>query len=172
MKLITEISLIRIIVIMTVRLVNDVYPLIYQWLDPPSQVMMALACKRFLKLGVHPMTRGILLYHYALSYEYFDVIKWARERRFPWDPEPCINLAVIRGNLSFLQWARKRGYRFNTSTCALASEYGQLETLKWLRENDVSWSASTCSNAAKNGHLPIIQWARSQGCDWTVWTIM
>ncbi len=145
-KLIIAIILIITMTRMTVQLVNDIYFLIYQWLDPPSQVMMSLSCKRFLKLGIPPVTRGISLCHYALLYGHLDIIRWTRDRGFPWDPYHCIHLAVEKGDLSFLHWARKRGCQFDTSMCDLATKYNQTKVLKWLRLQHSQWVWSLMNN--------------------------
>lgn len=124
---------------MTVRLVNDVYPLIYAYLDSPSKAMFAFSCKRFLKLGIPQKVQGIRLSRESARYGYLEIIQWARKYKTP--------MSVL--------------------SCELAAKFGHFETLKWLRENGAYWDSDTCSNAAKGGHLEIIQWARREGCSWS-----
>ena len=71
---------------------------------------------------------------------HMDVLKWAREKGCPWDPEEI---------------------------CALAAGYGRLDMLKWARENGCPWSELARDMAYEGGHLHVLRWAQENGCPWS-----
>src|SRR5271156_4585165 len=70
-----------------------------------------------------------------------------------------------RGHLSLLKWAREKGYPWNEFTPRAAALGGHLEILKWFRENKCPWDSEwICYYAAKAGHLHILQWCWNNDC--------
>jgi hypothetical protein len=65
-------------------LCTDVCQLIYEYLDPASQAMMALSCKRFYQtLGVPRETQGPGLAIYATKYQYQFLLEWIVNMGYP-----------------------------------------------------------------------------------------
>jgi hypothetical protein len=91
----------------------------------------------------------------------------------------CINSAIVvigdlaatYGQQAVLQWARSRGYIWDTLTCVYAAQNGHLELLQWARKNGCEWDATTSKMAAQYGHLDVLKWAQHNGlksdrCTW------
>ena len=60
---------------MAIRLVRDIYSLIYAFLDPPSKTMMAFSCKSFLKFVFPLKLRGsdsVINLHDMVMSKYYD----------------------------------------------------------------------------------------------------
>lgn len=121
---------------MTVCLVNDIYPLIYEHLDPPSKVMFALSCKSFLKLGVPLNTLGANFCRFASFHGYLKQLQYARQHRYPW----------------------------NERASSEASWNGHFEIIKWLRENECPWDHWVIEYARRRQRLDIVDWAEKHGC--------
>jgi hypothetical protein len=82
---------------------------------------------------------------------------------------PCAD-AAVRGRLKTLRWLRKKGFWWNSATCAAAAKGGHVEVLAWARNYYIpcAWDESACVRAAEQGHLEVLQWLRSQDppCPW------
>ena len=92
------------------RLVNDVYSLIYQYLDPVSQTMMALSNKLMLRLGIPGTVQSTNLCGYVARNGYFKILRWLHRRKFPWDTYTCSSVAA-GGHLEILKWLRPENCR-------------------------------------------------------------
>ena len=104
---------------MAIRLVRDIYSLIYTFLDLPSRAMFALSCKSFLRFGIPSETKGIGLCHQSARYGYIAILEWIRQYN-------------IHGN---------------EETCKYASQNGQLEALRWLHQHNIPWNSEVCMEA-------------------------
>lgn len=93
-----------------------------------------------------------------------DVLKWLRERKFPWDEGTCAELAR-KGDLVALEWAYENGCP-PFWACEYAARDGKLESIKWARFKGFPWNEDTCLEAASHGHLHVLKWARGNGCLW------
>ena len=82
-----------------VQLNRDVYSVIYSHLDDVSKTMMALSCKSFLKFGI-PHVWGKWFCNRASYFGYLNILKWAHNKKFPWDGTcmlKCIGGRSFRG---------------------------------------------------------------------------
>ena len=145
---------------MTVRLVNDIYPFIYQWLDPPSKAMFAFACKQFLKLGIPKNTRGYVLIRKSSLLGHLKIIQWVRQYGTPWSVLAC-EYAAGAGHLETLKWLIKNGCYLDNATCYYATKNGHLEVLIWLWENKCPWNYGVFKDIT---NPKIIDWAKCNNC--------
>ncbi|CAB9530071.1 ankyrin repeat protein (Partial), partial [Seminavis robusta] len=58
----------------------------------------------------------------------------------------CNAIATV-GNITIMQWARQKGFRWYQWTSACAAQNGHLEMLQWLRQNGCLWNELTCASA-------------------------
>lgn len=152
-------------------LVNDIYPLIYGYLDLPSKAMFALSCTRFLRLGIPHGSKGVRLICESAKRGYLGIIKWTRKHNIPRSILAC-ELAAMGGHFETLKWMRVNGFYWDSDTCSNAAEGGYLEILQWARREGCSWSETTCFRATQNGHLETLQWLRQNGCSWKLEDIL
>jgi len=89
------------------------------------------------------------------------MLKWLRERGFPWDTTTS---AGAVDNLFVLKWLKEKGCPWDETTCTAAALAGNLPALKWAREQGCAWDESTC--VAHQGHLEVLKWLREEGCPW------
>ena len=98
-----------------------------------------------------------------------DVVKFAHEKKCPWDQYTCQN-AADGGHLEVIKFLREKGCPWNEATCYHAAEGGHLHVLKWAHENGCPWNAETCRWGAWKGHLDVIKYAHDNGCPWNAGT--
>jgi len=119
------------------------------------------------------------------------VLKWARERRCPWNSLTCLyrcsgrapgdaavgagaRVPVGRGDvydrrlwyLEVLKWAHEQGCPWSSSTCSHAARGGHMHLLQWARAHGCPWDSGTCTFAAMSGFLDMLTWARQHHCPW------
>jgi hypothetical protein len=118
------------------------------------------------------------------------VIKWARERGFPWSEktfhkammskdgallrwlyengfplsEEILCLGAVLLDSKTVQWMYEAGCPGNAMICAGAAKSGKLDLLQFLREKDCPWNEYVPLNAAYFGHLEVLKWAIENGC--------
>ena len=78
------------------------------------------------------------------------------------DTDDITLTAAQAGHLHVLQWARSKGYPWNTNTCSISAQLGHLQILQWATAEGCPCDQQICTQeAAKAGHLDILKWARS-----------
>jgi hypothetical protein len=80
------------------------------------------------------------------------------------DDAKNINPIVKIGNISLLQYALARGFRWDNDTCANAAKSGNMECLKLLRVDGCPWGHHTMRNAARYGNLECLKYACETKC--------
>lgn len=87
----------------------------------------------------------------------------------------CCNKAVVNNDKKLLEWLKSPeagDCPWDTSTCALAAEYGLFDMLKFLRERGCPWDTDTFIGAILYGDLEIMKWLRDKNihkdnvCPW------
>lgn len=74
-----------------------------------------------------------------------DVLKWAIDNKCPIKRENLIwEFAVKGGQIEVLKFLRERKYPWTNNSCSLAAVCNGIETLKWLRENGCPWGTFNC----------------------------
>ena len=125
---------------------RDISSYFMQFLDDQDKGFLLKVCKTLREKGV------------------MEIVKWTQ-----YEGSLC-KYAARHGFLFLLQWARKKGYPWDTWTGAEAAEHGHLEVLKWARAQDPPCycDAWTCRGSAEKGHLDVLQWLRAQNppCPW------
>lgn len=150
---------------MTVQLVSDIYTLIYQYLDLPTQTMMALSCKKFLRLGIFPYLRGVALCSEVAKYGYLDQLKWLRAHKFPWNADVCTG-ATRYNCFGVLRWSYENGCLLDGDTSDVTGLTGNLDILKWLRNHHCPWGEFLGDWAFEMKHYHIIRFALRNGYSW------
>lgn len=94
-----------------------------------------------------------------------NVLKWAREKGFPWEPRSCWK-AVASGNLELLQWSLLNGcsWKEESSLINAAASSGNLEMVKWIRAQGIDWTDTTLVNAVASGNAELFDWLLENGC--------
>ncbi|SHO33505.1 Pseudo ankyrin repeat-like [Cedratvirus A11] len=97
-----------------------------------------------------------------------ELLQWAKSKGYEWDSWTYQH-AMNNKNLQMVQWMRANGCPWNETVCGFAAQ-NSLEILKWIRSQGCPWHESTCANAAECGQIEILRWARSEGCEWDEYT--
>ena len=147
---------------MTVHLVSDIYPLIYQYLDCPTKAIFALSCKRFLRLGVPYYLKGTSLCSESAKYSHLDQLKWLRDRRYPWNADVCAG-ATRYDHFDVLRWSYENGCPLSDEVSDITGLTGNLEILQWLHAHNCPWGKFLEDWAFDMKHYHIIRFISQNG---------
>ena len=96
----------------------------------------------------HPNGR-LLLCDVAVQQGRLELVKWLWKEGFSMMDPQLMGHAALSGNLSLVQWLKRKGCKWDSRTCADAVQYGHVHVLRWVRENGCPWDAETRDVAAK-----------------------
>ena len=74
-----------------------------------------------------------------------------------------LNIAIIYGDLSIVQWIHQQRVKLLTLHGNTAMCYGHLHLVQWLFEKHITGNYFGVKYAASNGHLHILQWLDQKG---------
>jgi hypothetical protein len=77
-----------------------------------------------------------------------------------------LELGAFCSSVERLAWAKEKGCRWDTWTCAGVTQGGHLVVLRWAREHGCPWDEWACARAAASGHLEVLRWAWEHECPW------
>jgi len=99
------------------------------------------------------------LFERAAFYGSFNLLKFAWEKKCPWD-EDTFASAARGGHFEILKWLREHDCPWDGESCSAAAEERNFEILKWLRENNCPWGDGTFASAAIGGNFEILKWLK------------
>lgn len=82
--------------------------------------------------------------------------------------KPCLD-QVVR-SVQYLNWTKDLNCPWNEMLCSAAARQGNLTILQYLRRKGCPWDSWTCVEASTYNRNDILLWARDHGCPWDKWT--
>ena len=95
-----------------------------------------------------------------------NVFMWGVEKSCYVCREPSVlRWAAASGCIDLLRWMSENGFEYDSGLCKLAVRRGHLHVLQWARALDTALiDESTWHAAVEKNHLPILEWLRHVCC--------
>ena len=103
----------------------------------------------------------------AVAKPSYSVMRWVDERLANKDDPTFMTSAAGEGNVTEMEWLRKRGYPMNTDTLNTAIHHKKPKAIKWLLAQKCPMDESTTQACAYANGLHLLQRLRKLGCPWT-----
>lgn len=103
----------------------------------------------------------------AAAEGHLKALQWLHKKGCPWDSHTCLE-AGRNAHFKTLQWAHEKGCPLSRrlNICEQAAALGRMDLLNWAWRKGVKFQDWTLFAAARTGHLRIVQWCLEKGIKW------